>query len=73
MSFAIGCWVRDTVLVENDRAVEYSKHALSAISTSNRSFSTTIPGMIGHKVHTEDDRMQAAKEFNKQYLGIIKG
>jgi len=73
MSFAIGCWVRDTVLVENSRALEYSKHSLSSISTSNRSFSTTIPGMLGHRISAEDERMQTAREFNKKYLGIIKG
>jgi len=73
MSFAIGCWVRDTVLVENQRLAEYSKNSLSAISTSSRTMSTTIPGMLGHKKYTEERREQEAKQFNEQYLSIIKG
>ena len=44
MSFAIGCWVRDTVIVESQKNVEYSKQFLSSISTSHTKISTTIPG-----------------------------
>jgi hypothetical protein len=73
MSFAIGCWVRDTVLVENQRAMEYSKQSLSAISTSHRTMNTSIPGMLGYKRHDEQRRLEEAKKFNEQYLGIIKG
>jgi len=73
MSFAIGCWVRDTVLVENQRMIEYNKNALLSMSTSSRTMNTTIPGMLGHKRHTSDARLEEAKKFNEQYLGIIKG
>ena len=73
MSFAIGCWVRDTVLVENQRLTEYNKNALSAISTSTRTLNTTIPGMLGHKKNTENQRGLEAAKFVEQYLGIIKG
>ena len=73
MSFAIGCWVRDTVLVENQRLTEYNKNALLSISTSSRTMSTSVPGMLGHKKHTEDSRLQEAIKFNEQYAAIIKG
>ena len=73
MSFAIGCWVRDTVLVENQKLSEYNKNAILSISTSNRTLSTTIPGMLGHKKHTEDSRVKEAIKFNEQYAAIIKG
>ena len=73
MSFAIGCWVRDTVIVESQKNVEYSKSFLSAISTAKTSISTTIPGMHGHKRTTEIERIEEAKEFNQQYFGLIKG
>jgi len=73
MSFAIGCWVRDTVIVESQKNVEYSKSFLSAISTAKTSISTTIPGMHGHKRTTETERTEQAKEFNQQYFGLIKG
>ncbi len=73
MSFAIGCWVRDTVLVENQRLTEYNKNALLSISTSSRTMSTSVPGMLGHKRHAEDSRIQEAIKFNEQYAAIIKG
>ena len=73
MSFAIGCWVRDTVIVESQKDIEYSKQFLSAITTSKTAISTTIPGMQGHKHTSETKRAEGAEEFNKQYFGLIKG
>ena len=73
MSFAIGCWVRDTVIVESQKDVEYNKQFLSAISTSRTDISTTIPGMRGHKITKENQRSQEAESFNAQYLALIKG
>jgi hypothetical protein len=73
MSFAIGCWVRDTVLVENQRNIEYNRAALSTISSETRKLSTSIPGMLGHKTHNEPQRLQEAKQFVEKYMGIIKG
>ena len=73
MSLAIGCWVRDTVIVENQKNIEYSKQFVSSISTATTEISTTISGMRGHKKTTETQRTQEAEAFNKQYLGLIKG
>jgi len=73
MSFAIGCWVRDTVIVENQKNIEYSKQFLSSISTSKTQISTTIPGMRDHKVTKENQRSAEAISFNEQYIGLIKG
>jgi len=73
MSFAIGCWVRDTVIVESQKSIEYSKQFLSSISTSKTDISTTIPGMQGHKVTKENQRSYEAETFNEQYLALIKG
>jgi len=73
MSFAIGCWVRDTVIVESQKNVEYSKSFLSAISTAKTSISTTIPGMQGHKMTKETERVEKAKELQYQYIGLLKG
>ena len=73
MSFAIGCWVRDTVIVESQKNVEYNKSFISAISTAHTEISTTIPGMTGHKRTKENQRSAAAEEFNKKYIGLIKG
>ena len=73
MSFAIGCWVRDTVIVESQKNVEYNKQFLSSISTSRTDISTTIPGMREHKVTKENTRTAEGLEFNEQYIGLIKG
>jgi len=73
MSFAIGCWVRDTVIVESQKDIEYSKQLLSAISTSKTSISTTIGGMHGHKMTKENTRTEQSKVFNDEYFALIKG
>ncbi len=73
MSFAIGCWVRDTVIVESQKDVEYSKSFLSAISTSKTDLSTTIPGMTGHDQLKSRQQVETAKKFNEQYIALIKG
>ena len=73
MSFAIGCWVRDTVIVESLKDVEYNKSFISSMSTAKTNISTTIPGMIGHKITKENQRTAQAAEFNEKYIGLIKG
>ena len=73
MSFAIGCWVRDTVIVESQKNVEYDKQMLASITTSKTGLSTTIPGMHGHKMTKENQRIEEAVSFNEQYMGLIKG
>jgi hypothetical protein len=73
MSFAIGCWVRDTVIVESQKGIEYSKEFISAITTSKTDISTTIPGMTGHKITKENQRSFEGKSFNEKYLALIKG
>ena len=73
MSFAIGCWVRDTVIVESQKEIEYSRQFLSAISTSETKISTTIPGMTNHKTTKDSQRSSEAANYNKMYEGLIKG
>jgi len=73
MSFAIGCWVRDTVIVESQRNLEYSKEFLSSISTSRTDLSTSIPGMTGHDHTKSSQQLETAKKFNEQYIALIKG
>jgi hypothetical protein len=73
MSFAIGCWVRDTVIIESQKNIEYSKSFLSSISTAKTNISTTIPGMTGHKVTKENAITQEASSYIEQYIGLIKG
>lgn len=73
MSFAIACWVRDTVIVESQRNVEYNKSFISAISTASTRISTTINGMNGHKITKENQRAKHAESTIHQYIGLLKG
>jgi len=73
MSFAIGCWVRDTVIVESQKNVEYNKSFLSSISVATTNISTTIPGMQGHKMTKENRRTEEGESFNDKYIALIKG
>ena len=73
MSFAIGCWVRDTVIVESQKNVEYDKQMVAGISTSKTAISTTIAGMNNHRVNTESQRTQNAQDFNHKYFSLLKG
>tara|TARA_Y100000593_G_scaffold11444_1_gene20478 strand:- start:5714 stop:7312 length:1599 start_codon:yes stop_codon:yes gene_type:complete len=73
MSLAIGCWVRDTVLIENQRDVEYNKAFLNTISKSNSVISTTIPGMHGHKRIEKTKQMNEAAKINKEFVWLLKG
>jgi len=68
MAIAIGCWVRDTAIVENQRDSEYKKAMLGAIIMSNSVLDTSIPGMT-------KNRKDYTKEMNewKEHLWLIKG
>jgi len=73
MSLAIGCWVRDTVLIENQRDIQYNKAILNTISKSNSTINTSIPGMMAHKpVKKEQQKAEAAK-INKEFIWLLKG
>jgi hypothetical protein len=48
MACAIGCWVRDTALVINQKDLEYKKASLNAMIMSNTKLNTTIPGQHGY-------------------------
>ena len=74
MACAIGCWVRDTAIIENQRDVAYKKAMLGSIIKSNSVLDTTIPGMIGRKksraLETKRDK---AEEQYKKHLWVLKG
>jgi len=73
MSLAIACWVRDTVLEENTRDLQYKRAFLNSMVTSNTRINTTIPGMFGYKKEQSFDRMEKAKEDYKNFGWLIKG
>tara|TARA_Y100000310_G_scaffold28493_2_gene27133 strand:+ start:111 stop:1682 length:1572 start_codon:yes stop_codon:yes gene_type:complete len=68
MACAIGCWVRDTAIIENKRDLEYKKALLGSIIKSNSVLDTRIPGMTDHRKDFEKEE----KEF-KEHLWLLKG
>jgi len=68
MAIAIGCWVRDTAIVENQRDSEYKKAMLGAIIKSNSVLDTSIPGMAQNR----KDYTKKANEW-KEHLWLLKG
>ena len=69
MSFAIGCWIKDTVFVENKRKVEHHKACLNSMFKSDSIMNTTIPGMTGYKPTKKTDDIK--KQLDHMWL--LKG
>ena len=72
MALAIACWVRDTALTVNQRDMEYNRAMVGSMKVYSNNFSTTIPGMKGHK----EDHGARLKEQRQQYqdfIWLIKG
>jgi len=63
MSCAIGCWVRDTALVENQRDIAYKKAFLNSIMKSDTMLDTTVAGMQKPKALETNERIKQAKDF----------
>ena len=74
MACAIGCWVRDTAIVENQRDLEYKKALLGSIIKSNSVLDTRIPGMAGqkHSIDLEMKKVEAEKQY-EEHSWLIKG
>ena len=71
MACAVGCWVRDTALVANQRNVEYNKVFLDSMVKSNTTLNTTIPGMIGHSDNNKKKREAVKTQI--EYSWLFKG
>jgi len=69
MSIAIACWVKDTALSTNERAMEYNKAFLGSMMTSKTSLNTTIPGMKGYKEIKNGDNIKQRQEFSWLFKG----
>ena len=74
MACAIGCWVRDTAIIENQRDIAYKKAMLGSIIKSNSVLDTTIPGMMGRRnSRTLEIKRDKAEEEYKKHLWLLKG
>ena len=69
MSFSIGCWIKDTVFVENKRNIEYQKACLNSMFKSDSIINTTISGMKEYKQIEKTDAIKNQQEF----LWLLKG
>jgi len=70
MACAIGCWVRDTAIIENKRDVEYKKAFLNAIITNKTTLDTRVPGQA--KPNIQDRAFDERKKM-KDLAWIFKG
>ena len=71
MAASIGCWVRDTAIVENKKDIQYKKAFLNAIICTNTTLETRLPEMQ-QKVSMQDRAYDDYKQ-NKEYLWVLKG
>ena len=70
MAAAIGCWVRDTAIVENQKDIEYKKAFLNSITTSRTNLDTRAPGQYKASLRESFEEQQ---RLRKQFSWIFKG
>jgi hypothetical protein len=73
MACAIGCWVRDTALVENHRDTEYRKAFINSMTSVNSQLDTTIPWNDKPRQWEYNDKMNDSIKTNKEYIWLLKG
>ena len=73
MACAIGCWVRDTALIENKRNIEYNKAFLATMVSAKTKINTTIKGMQGYKGDGVFDKQNKHKNTVEQFPWLFKG
>tara|TARA_A100001011_G_scaffold378734_1_gene443856 strand:+ start:14496 stop:16082 length:1587 start_codon:yes stop_codon:yes gene_type:complete len=73
MACSIGCWVRDTALIENQRNTEYKKAIIGSMRTSNTTINTSIPGMRNYKKDGVFDKINQTKKTHEQFPWLFKG
>mgnify|MGYP003110985263 FL=1 len=73
MACAIGCWVRDTALVENQRDLEYKKAMIGSIMSSKTHIDSRIPGMKKPKHVELFEKAVDQRNTNKEFIWLLKG
>jgi hypothetical protein len=73
MACAIGCWVRDTALIENQRDLEYKKVFLNCIMTNKTHIDSRISGMQKTSQTEAFEKIVDEKERMKEFLWLLKG
>jgi hypothetical protein len=70
MAAAIGCWVRDTAIIENQKDVEYKKAFLNSIILTNTTLNTNTPDQ--RKKSTFEMAIDEKSNL-KPYMWVLKG
>ena len=70
MAASIGCWVRDTAIVENKRDIEYKKAFLNAMVSTKTTLDTRAPGQMKASMK---DRIAEERQKIKEFGWIFKG
>ena len=73
MACAIGCWVRDTALIENKKNVEYNKAFINSLFVADTTMNTAIKGMDGYRSDTIFEKIKETKETYNKYPWLYKG
>ena len=72
MSLAIGCWVRDTALSENEKDMAYKKAMLGGLFKSTTTMNTQIKGQNFYN-ETFNEKHEEEIKKTKEFLWIYKG
>jgi len=70
MSLAIGCWVRDTAIINNERNLEYSKAFLGCIIKTGNYLDTSVRAFQNEE---KNRKIEINKQVYKDFGWIIKG
>jgi len=73
MACAIGCWVRDTALIENKRSIEYNKAFLATMVAAKTKMNTTIKGMHGYEGDSVFEKRKQQSQTYEQFPWLFKG
>jgi len=73
LACSIGCWVRDTTLSENYKAIEYKKAAMGAMFSTKTNLNTSIPGMNSYKKDSVFDGIVKTKSNHENFPWLFKG
>ena len=70
MAAAIGCWVRDTAIIENQKDVEYKKAFLNSIILTNTTLNTNTPDQRKKNIY---EMAMDDKNNLKDHIWVLKG
>jgi len=73
LACSIGCWIRDTVLTDSYRDIEYKKVMLDSMIKVNTSLNTNIPGQNHYKNDSTFDKMAEHRKNQEQFSWLYKG